>query len=114
MLFGRGKELRKMKIYHPRDITADRAWGAIELERLTDATVRVHWTNEPYIWHVNDGPEIFVVLDGIVEMHTRGSAGEEVHRLSSGDIFQAAPGDEHKAHPVGEARILVVERAGSI
>jgi hypothetical protein len=31
-----------------------------------------------------------------------------------GDMFVADVGDEHVAHPVGEARILVVERKGSV
>jgi mannose-6-phosphate isomerase-like protein (cupin superfamily) len=76
--------------------------------------VRLHWTDQPYIWHVNDGEEVFVVLDGCVEMQTRTSAGESVHELRPGDIFHAGPGDEHRAVPRGAARILVIERAGSV
>jgi hypothetical protein len=34
--------------------------------------------------------------------------------LSAGDVFFAEVGCEHVAHPHGEARILVVERAGSM
>jgi hypothetical protein len=34
--------------------------------------------------------------------------------LNPGDIFYATVGTEHVAHPVGEARILVVEKEGSI
>lgn len=103
-----------MKIYHPRQFTADKPWGALELERFDDATVRLHWTDKAYVWHVNDGPEIFVVLDGTVEMHVRGQAGEAIHRLSPGDVFHAQAGDQHKAIPLGQARILVIERTGSI
>ena len=47
-------------------------------------------------------------------MHYREADGERVVRLSAGDIFYAEPGDAHSAAPVGEARILVVERAGSV
>ena len=103
-----------MKIYHPDQFTAGKAWGALDIERLKDATVRLHWADEPYIWHVNDGPEIFVVLSGAVEMHVRRKTGDEIHRLDRGDIFHAEIGDEHKAHPLGEARILVIEQAGTI
>jgi hypothetical protein len=35
---------------------ADNAWGAVDLLDLDDATVRLHWTDAPYVWHVNDGP----------------------------------------------------------
>jgi hypothetical protein len=37
-----------------------------------------------------------------------------VTTLQTGDVFFADVGCEHVAHPVGEARILVVERAGSV
>lgn len=30
------------------------------------------------------------------------------------DVFIADDGDEHVAHPIGDARILVVEKHGSI
>jgi hypothetical protein len=33
--------------------------------------------------------------------------------LGTGDIFHATVGTEHVAHPIGEARILVVETEGS-
>ena len=102
-----------MQAIRPGEFTADRAWGAIEIERIVDATVRLHWTDQPYVWHVNDGPEVFVVVDGVVDMFVRGTDGDTSIRLSAGDIFHAAVGDEHMAVPRGEARILVVERAGS-
>jgi mannose-6-phosphate isomerase-like protein (cupin superfamily) len=34
--------------------------------------------------------------------------------LEVGDIFYAAIGTEHVAHPIGEARILVIEKEGSV
>lgn len=77
-------------------------------------TTRLHWTNEPYKWHVNDGEEVFVVLDGVVEMHYRENGRELTAVLEVGDIFFASVGTEHVAHPLGEARVLVVEREGSV
>ena len=94
--------------------TADRAWGTRDLAEVDGATVRLHWTDRPYRWHVNDGNEVFVVLDGAVDMHFRENGLERVRRLGPADIFVAAAGDEHVAHPVGEARVLVVERKGSV
>ena len=75
---------------------ADRAWGALDLAEIDGATVRLRWAYEPCKWHRNDGVEVFVVLDGTVDMHFREA------------------GDEHVAHPVGKARILVIERKGSM
>lgn len=93
---------------------ADRPWGALDLAEIDGATVRLHWTDQPYVWHANDGSEAFVVLDGEVIMHFRRDGTEDSVRLRPGDIFLADAGDEHVAHPVGEARILVVERKGSV
>lgn len=96
-----------------RSWVADRAWGALDLVTIEGASARLHWTDRPYHWHVNDGTELFVVLDGEVDMHVRSNGREEVIRLSPSDLFVAEPGDAHMAVPVGEARILVVEKAGS-
>ena len=93
---------------------AERAWGARDLTEIDGATVRLHWTDAPYVWHVNDGPEAFVVLASCVDMHVREGGSERVEPLGPGDIFIAEEGDEHVAHPIGEARVLVVERKGSV
>ncbi len=97
-----------------REFVADRAWGARDLASIDGATVRLHWTDQPYRWHVNDGTEVFVVLAGEVDMHVRESGEERITRLRPADIFIAEEGDEHVAHPIGEARILVIERSGSV
>ncbi len=104
-----------MRKIAPEDFTGTRAWDALDIERFTGATtVRLHWTDKPYKWHVNDGPEVFVVLEGGVEMHCRSEAGTSMFKLASGDIFHAEAGDEHVAHPVGCARVLVIEQEGSV
>lgn len=94
---------------------ADRPWGARHLASLEgDCTVRLHWTDSAYPMHMNDGPEAFVVLDGVVDMAYRADGSVQTVRLGPGDIFVADEGEEHGATPVGEARILVIERRGSI
>ena len=101
-------------VHDSRSFRAGNAWGALDLAEVEGATVRLHWSDQPYQWHVNDGTEVFAVLDGIVVMKYRTSTGEQSVRLEPGSIFIAEPGDEHVAHPEGEARILVIERKGSI
>lgn len=103
-----------MKIIRSHEFTAERAWGALDIACIEGASVRLHWTDAPYRWHVNDGDEVFVVLDGMVDMHFRTDAAEQVVRLTPGDMFHAEAGCAHVAHPVGTARILVIERAGSV
>ncbi|EDP62909.1 DSBH domain containing protein [alpha proteobacterium BAL199] len=97
-----------------RSFKMERAWGARDLAEVAGATIRLHWTDQPYKWHVNDGAEVFVVLDGTVDMRYREGGVEKSVRLGAADMFIAEIGDEHVAHPVGEARVLVVERKGSV
>lgn len=104
-----------MQFTSARDYTGDQAWDALGLATFEEpATVKLHWTDAPYIWHVNDGEEVFVVLDGEVDMHYRDNGAVKVQFMRAGDICGAGIGDEHVAHPRGEARILVVEKKGSI
>ena len=103
-----------MPVYRARDFTAERAWGALDITCMAGVSIRLHWTDQPYRWHVNDGEEVFAVLDGRVEMRWRVDGVEQRTLLETGDLFHAPVGTEHVAHPIGEARILVVEREGSV
>ncbi len=96
-----------------RTFVAPRAWGARDLAEIAGASVRLHWTDQPYRWHENDGPEVFAVLDGVVEMRFRDSDEEKSVILKAGDIFVVGEGESHVAHPKGQARILVIEQIGS-
>lgn len=102
-----------MRIIRSKEFTADRAWGALDIANMGGITVRLHWTDQPYRWHINTGEEVFTVVDGTVDMHYRDDRGEHLVTLECGDIFHARVGCEHVAHPRGEARILVVEHEGS-
>lgn len=99
-----------MKIIRSREFTASRPWGALDIADMRGITTRLHRTNGPYRWHVNDGEEVFAVLDGRVEI----KYGEHAVVLDSSDVFHASAGTEHVAHPLGEARILVIETEGSV
>ncbi|KAE9642070.1 cupin domain-containing protein [Pseudomonas sp. PB106] len=103
-----------MKIIRSKSFTAERAWGALDIANMNGITTRLHWTDQPYKWHVNDGEEVFVVLDGEVMMHYRENGEEKRVQLDVGDIFYASVGTEHVAHPQGVARILVIESEGSV
>lgn len=95
--------------------TADRAWGSQLLMDMGDYRAKLHWTDQPYVWHENDGEELFVVLDGIVDMHyaSRGDEAPRIVELRPGQIALFREGDRHVAHPRGTARILVLERQDS-
>ena len=53
-------------------------------------------------------------MDGVVEMHYKERGEAKSVLLETGDIFYAGIGTEHVAHPQGEARILVIEKVGSV
>ena len=103
-----------MKFVRPADFVAAEAWGALPIAEIEGATIRLHWTDRPYIWHVNDGAEVFVLLEGAVTMHFRRDGAEHRRLMRPGDICHAEPGDEHVARPAGPARILVIEKKGSL
>ena len=103
-----------MKIFRSREFTGNRPWEALDVANMNGVTTRIHWTDQPYEWHVNDGEEVFAVLDGAVDMHYREDGNEKIERLNVGDVFFAEVGCEHVAHPLGAARILVIETEGSV
>jgi mannose-6-phosphate isomerase-like protein (cupin superfamily) len=98
-----------MKIVRSKEFREPRPWGALDIANMRGITTRLHWTDEPYHWHVNEGEEVFAVLDGRVEMRFKENGRERSVVLETGDVFFASVGTEHVAHPIGEARILVVE-----
>jgi len=102
-----------MEIIKSKEFTSAKAWGAKDIANMNGITTRLHWTDKPYKWHINDGEEVFVVLDGKVKMFYKNNGEEEVTLLNVGDIFFASVGTEHVAHPIGETRILVIESEGS-
>ena len=76
-----------MEIIRAKEFKADKAWGAKDIANMNGVTTRLHWTDKPYIWHINDGEEVFVVLDGTVEMLYRENGNEKSVTLNVGDIF---------------------------
>ena len=102
-----------MNIIKSKDFVGDSAWDALPIASMNGITTRLHWTDKPYRWHVNAGEEVFAVLDGRVEMFYRENGLTQSSLLRAGDIFYASIGTEHVAHPIGPARILVVEQEGS-
>lgn len=43
-----------MRVIRSKDFTATRAWGADDIANMGGTTTRLHWTDQPYKWHVND------------------------------------------------------------
>lgn len=104
-----------MEITDSSSFTGRHAWDALNIAQIENVTIRLHWTDKPYVWHKNDGDEVFVVLEGQILMHYLIDKTERQKILNSGDICYLHEGEEHIAYPQnGEARILVIEKKGSI
>ncbi len=103
-----------MKFISSKDFTGTRAWEALNVATFDNTSVKLHWTDQPYKWHINDGQEVFAVMDGVVEMFYKEDGEVKKKTLNVGDIFYASEGTEHIAHPQGAARILVIEKEGSV
>lgn len=102
-----------MEIIESSTFVSDRAWGSRLLLEMPDHTVKIHWTDQPYRWHQNTGEELFVVLDGEVEMTYLEEGEEHMRVLAAGQMALIGNGEHHVARPRGEARILVVEKKGT-
>jgi mannose-6-phosphate isomerase-like protein (cupin superfamily) len=103
------------KIFQSKLFTGKKAWDSLDIAQMSgNISIRLHWTDQPYIWHSNTGDEVFVVLEGSVTMYYKLEHVEHQVLLHPGDMFVAYDGCEHVAHPIGEARILVIEHKGSI
>ena len=103
-----------MEIIKSKNFKAKNAWGSKQISNMNGITIKLHWTDKPYKWHTNEGEEVFVVLDGQVKMFYEEDKKEKSLILNIGDIFYASVGTAHYAHPIGEARVLVIEKEGSI
>ena len=101
-----------MKKYDASSFRGEGAWKGPDIAAIRDARVKLRWTDRPFRWHTNEGAEVFAVLSGEVDMHVRPvGSPETIIRLRAGELLHIEPGEEHVAHPLGEARILVVEEA---
>ena len=103
-----------MQVIKTNQFTPQKAWDALSIANMNDITVRLHWADKAYHWHVNNGEEVFAVLDGEVTMHCQVKGKTTSTLLKTGDIFYASIGTKHYAQPIGEARMLVIEQQGSI
>ena len=103
-----------MQFISAKDFTAENSWQAITIARIQGVSTRLHWIDTPYHWHINEGKEVFVVLDGKVVMYYEQHGKQFSKPLEIGDIFYASTGTKHYAAPIGEARVLVIEQQGSI
>lgn len=104
-----------MQKFDTAELKGPQDWSGPTLTGIGNAVAKLRWINTAFRWHRNTGAELFLVLDGEVDMHVRSGpdAEPEVVRLTPGKMLLIEDGEEHVAFPNGEARILVVEQEDS-
>lgn len=105
----------RLNLFDAKSFESDKPWSHHHVATFDGMTsVKVHVSDQPYHWHENDAQEVFVVLDGVVEMRYH-RCGEDYKSvlLHPGRIAHMEKGCTHVAHPQGTACMLVIERLGS-
>lgn len=104
-----------MQVHDANALQGPVDWSGPTLPEIGTAVAKLRWINTAFRWHRNTGRELFLVLDGQVDMHVRAGpdAPVEIVKLTPGKLVLIEDGEEHIAHPHGEARILVVEQEDS-
>jgi mannose-6-phosphate isomerase-like protein (cupin superfamily) len=82
-------------------------WVPKVVGELNGQYVKVVKFENEYVWHHHDNEdEMFLVLDGLMELHLR----DQVVTLSKGEFFVVSRGVEHKpVVPEGVASVLLFE-----
>ena len=82
-------------------------WVPKVVGELNGQYVKVVKFENEYVWHHHDNEdEMFLVLDGLMELHLR----DQVATLSKGEFFVVPRGVEHKpVVPQGVASVLLFE-----
>jgi mannose-6-phosphate isomerase-like protein (cupin superfamily) len=64
-----------------------------------------------FVWHSHaDTDEVFIVLDGSMDIHFRDSKVN----LTTGEMFVVSKGTEHKPYAAIECKLMLVEPTGTI
>jgi len=90
-------------------------WSPRIVTRVNDYDVRISKVRGTHIWHRHDATdELFVVLDGALDIALREPAGERVVHLGLGDVFVVPRGMEHRPESRDGASLMVIEPSGTL
>ncbi|MFE7228255.1 cupin domain-containing protein [Nocardioides sp. NPDC057577] len=95
--------------------TFEERWSPRILTRVNDYDVRLAKVEGRYVWHSHpDTDELFVVLEGSLDIHLRESGAETTVHLERHDVFVVPRGVEHCPESTGGASIMMLEPAGTL
>lgn len=87
-------------------------WVPKVIAELNGQQVKVAKLQGEYVWHSHaNEDELFLVVEGELELHIRGADGDGVVTLAPGELYVVPRGVEHKPVSKPGAEILVFEPA---
>lgn len=90
--------------------TFEDRWSPRILTRVNDYDVRLAKVEGTFIWHSHpDTDELFIVLDGRLDIHLRQSGTESVVHMGRHDVFVVPRGIEHCTESSEGAAIMLLE-----
>jgi mannose-6-phosphate isomerase-like protein (cupin superfamily) len=86
-------------------------WAPRIVSQFNDYHIKLVKVKGEFVWHDHpETDELFLVLDGSLEIHFRNGKV----KLNNGDMFVVPKGLEHRPIAEGECHILLIEPAGTI
>lgn len=90
-------------------------WSPRILTQVNDYDVRLAKVEGRFVWHAHpDTDELFVVLDGSLDIHLRASGEETTVHLARHDVFVVPRGIEHCPESAGGAAVMLLEPTGTL
>lgn len=86
-------------------------WAPRIVSQFNDYHIKLVKVKGEFVWHDHpETDELFLVLDGSLELHFR----DGKVKLNNGDMFVVPKGLEHRPVAESECHILLIEPAGTI
>ncbi|WP_040791892.1 cupin domain-containing protein [Nocardia paucivorans] len=94
----------------------DDLWNPRILTRVNDWDIRLVKVRGEYVWHAHgDTDELFLVLDGALDIHLRETGRpERCVRLGRNDVFVVPRGAEHRPVSDDGATLMLFEPSGTL
>ncbi|MGO4452766.1 cupin domain-containing protein [Arthrobacter sp. RAF14] len=90
-------------------------WSPRILTHVNDWDVRLAKVEGSFVWHAHpDTDELFIVLDGALDIHLRESGEEHAVHLERNDVFVVPRGVMHCPQSSEGATIMLFEPTGTL
>ncbi|RRO18253.1 cupin domain-containing protein [Saccharopolyspora rhizosphaerae] len=90
-------------------------WSPRILTQVNDWDVRLAKLEGTFVWHSHpDTDELFIVLDGTLDIHLRESGTETAVHLRRHDVFVVPRGTEHCPESPQGATVMLFEPTGTL